>query len=98
MVYDHHAILRRVHVELDGVGAELDRLLERRKGVFRLRPMRAAMGDLLGCLAPTVRQELLRVLVLGTMSAKLRGGPKAGQSAVGTLTAAGSERLPDEAP
>jgi hypothetical protein len=98
VVYNHYPILRRVHVELDRIGAGLDGLLECRNRVLGLRFVRTTMGDLFGRPAPTLRQELLGVLVLGTMSAKHRGGRLAGQSALEALTGAGSERLPDEGP
>jgi hypothetical protein len=56
------------------------------------------MRDLLGPVAGAPGQEFLRVVALGTMSAKHMGAPRAGQSPSPALTSALPARLPDEAP
>jgi len=97
-VYNDHSIARGMHVQLDSIGAQLDRALERRNGVFRMRIMRAPMGDFFGGGASSPGQEFLGVVALGTMSAKHTGAPEAGQSPFPALTEDLPARLPFEAP
>jgi hypothetical protein len=48
VVHDDDAVARRVHVELDRVGSELDRAEKRGYGVLRQRLVRPPVGDLFG--------------------------------------------------
>ena len=95
-MYDHHAVARGMHVELYGVGAQLDGLLERRDGVLGQAVMRAPVGDRLGDWSlVTLRSVGPHGSNFGyddreAMSPARRGQP--------SLTDRGPERLPDEAP
>ena len=72
VVDDDNPVGGRMDVELDGVRTQLDRAEESGNGVLRQRLVRAAVGDFLGRGTPGRRvQAFLRVVVLGTMTAKL---------------------------
>lgn len=72
VVNDHFSVRGRVHVELDCIGAELDRPHESGDRILRKRLVGAAMGDLLWRLSLAGRAQLFpRMVALDTMSAKL---------------------------
>jgi len=69
---DDDSVARRVHVELDGIGAELDRAGEGGNGVLGDRLVCPPVGDPFRRGAPGgCVQAFPRVVALGTMSAKL---------------------------
>jgi hypothetical protein len=71
VVNDDQAICCRMNVELDRIRAELDRADERWYGVLGQGVVRSTVRDLLGRGAAGRLQAFPRVVVLGTMSAKL---------------------------
>lgn len=72
VVDDDNPVGGSMDVELDGVRTQLDRTEESGNGVLRQRLVRAAVGDCLGRGTPGRRvQAFPRVVVLGTMTAKL---------------------------
>ena len=72
VVNDHFSVRSGVHVELDCVGAKLDRTHEGGDRILRERLVGAAMGDLLWRLSGAGRAQLFpRMVALDTMSAKL---------------------------
>src|SRR6266404_7009460 len=93
VVHNHDAVARGVDVELDRVSSELDRPEESWYRILRQRLVRPTVGDLFGLGARLrMSQGFLRVVVLGTMSAKHMSAIRRGQSA---LTAGLWQRLPD---
>jgi hypothetical protein len=65
-------VARRVHVQLDAVGSELDGALERWNGVLGMSLVRPTVGDALGRIAASAcGQAFLSVVALYSMSAKL---------------------------
>jgi hypothetical protein len=69
---DDHTVVGGVDIELDRVGAQLDRPQERRNGVFGQGLVRSPMGDSFRGASLRGRvQAFPRVVALGTMSAKL---------------------------
>jgi hypothetical protein len=72
VVNDHLSVRGGVHVQLDRIGAELDRPHESGDRILRERLVGAAMGDLLRRLSLPGRAQLFpRMVALDTMSAKL---------------------------
>ena len=96
VVYDDNTIARGVHIELDCVCSKVDRSEKGGDRILRQRLVRAAVRYLFGLHdRPYWSEGFLRVVALGTMSAKHMSAVRRGQSA---LTAGLRERLPDEAP
>ena len=96
VVNDYHAVTCRMHIELDSVGAELDRALESSDRILGMTLVGTPVGDALrGVTAAAWGQVALSVVAFCSMSAKDMSAGVQGQSA---LTAGGPERLPDEAP
>jgi hypothetical protein len=72
VVDDDNSVVRRVHIELDGVGAELDGALEGGERVLGMRLVRSPVGYPFGRVsAPAKGQAFLGVVGLCWMSAKL---------------------------
>ena len=71
VVYNHYAVFRRVHVELDTLGPELDSALKRGYRILGMSLVRTPVGDSLWRLALWTRdQAFLPVVALCSMSAK----------------------------
>jgi hypothetical protein len=69
---DHQGpVAGSVYVELDRVGAKLDRFKKSRDGVLGERLMGSSVRDLLGGISARWRQAFPGVVALGTVCAKL---------------------------
>jgi hypothetical protein len=65
MVDDDNPVTRRVHIQLDPIGSELDRALESRERVFGMRLVRPPVSySLRGVQASTCSQAFLQVVAL----------------------------------
>lgn len=95
VVNDDNTVVGRVHVELDGIGSQLNGSLEGGERVLGMRLVRSPVGDSLRRIpVSTWGQAFLAVVALCWMREAMNTGGR-GQSA---LTAGGAERLPVEAP
>jgi hypothetical protein len=98
MVNHDNPIERRVHVQLNTIGSELDRAVECGERVLGMALVRPTVGDPLRRAEAWTRGQVFLLLVASSFVVDEREAMNASMRGQSALTAGGPERLPDEAP